>query len=61
MDAIVQNLFEINYSQLIQYKIFEKLVTSIILSKQRKVGGKIVPLIGLKYLNKNTSLVLVLS
>ena len=29
MDAIVQNMFEINYSRLIQYEILEKLVTSI--------------------------------
>ena len=29
MDAIIQNMFEINYSQLIQYEILEKLVTSI--------------------------------
>ena len=29
MDAIVQNMFEINYSQLIQYEILEKLVTFI--------------------------------
>ena len=29
MDAIVQNMFEINYSQLIQYEILEKLVTLI--------------------------------
>ena len=27
MDAIIQNMFEINYSQLIQYEILEKLVT----------------------------------
>ena len=27
MDAIVQNMFEINYSLLIQYEISEKLVT----------------------------------
>ena len=27
MDAIVLNIFEINYSQLIQYEILEKLVT----------------------------------
>ena len=27
MDAIVQNMFEINYSRLIQYEILEKLVT----------------------------------
>ena len=27
MDAIVQNIFEINYSQLIQYEILKKLVT----------------------------------
>ena len=27
MDAIVQNMFEINYSQLMQYEILEKLVT----------------------------------
>ena len=27
MDASVQNMFEINYSQLIQYEILEKLVT----------------------------------
>ena len=26
-DAIVQNMFEINYSHLIQYEILEKLVT----------------------------------
>ena len=30
MDAIVQNMFEINYSQLLQYEILEKLVTFII-------------------------------
>ena len=30
MDAIVQNMFEINYSQLTQYEILEKLVTYII-------------------------------
>ena len=30
MDAIVQNMFEINYSQLIQYEILEKLVTYIV-------------------------------
>ena len=30
MDAIVQNMFEINYSQLIQYGILEKLVTFIL-------------------------------
>ena len=29
MDAMVQNMFEINYSQLIQYEILEKLVTFI--------------------------------
>ena len=29
MDANVQNMFEINYSQLIQYEILEKLVTYI--------------------------------
>ena len=29
MDAIVQNMFEINFSQLIQYGILEKLVTYI--------------------------------
>ena len=29
MDAIIQNMFEINYSQLIQYEILEKLVTFI--------------------------------
>ena len=27
MDAIILNIFEINYSQLIQYEILEKLVT----------------------------------
>ena len=27
MDVIVQNMFEINYSRLIQYEILEKLVT----------------------------------
>ena len=30
MDANVQNMFEINYSHLIQYEILEKLVTFII-------------------------------
>ena len=30
MDANIQNMFEINYSQLIQYEILEKLVTLII-------------------------------
>ena len=30
MDAIILNMFEINYSQLIQYEILEKLVTYII-------------------------------
>ena len=30
MDAIVQNMFEINYSQLMQYEILEKLVTFMI-------------------------------
>ena len=29
MDAIIQNMFEINYSQLIQYEILKKLVTYI--------------------------------
>ena len=29
MDANVQNMFEINYSQLMQYEILEKLVTLI--------------------------------
>ena len=29
MDAIILNIFEINYSQLIQYEILEKLVTYI--------------------------------
>ena len=29
MDANIQNMFEINYSQLIQYEILEKLVTYI--------------------------------
>ena len=29
MDANVQNMFEINYSQLVQYEILEKLVTYI--------------------------------
>ena len=29
MDANIQNMFEINYSQLIQYEILEKLVTLI--------------------------------
>ena len=29
MDANVQNMFEINYSQLMQYEILEKLVTYI--------------------------------
>ena len=29
MDVSVQNMFEINYSQLIQYEILEKLVTFI--------------------------------
>ena len=29
MDAIVQNMFEINYSQLVQYEILEKLVRDI--------------------------------
>ena len=32
MDAIVLNIFEINYSQLIQYEILEKLVTLIIMT-----------------------------
>ena len=27
MNAIIQNIFEINYSQLIKYEILEKLVT----------------------------------
>ena len=27
LDVIVRNMFEINYSQLIQYEILEKLVT----------------------------------
>ena len=29
MDAIILNMFEINYSRLIQYEILEKLVTYI--------------------------------
>ena len=29
MDAIIQNMFEINYSQLMQYEVLEKLVTFI--------------------------------
>ena len=29
MDAVIMNMFEINYSQLIQYEILEKLVTYI--------------------------------
>ena len=29
MDATVSNMFEINYSQLVQYEILEKLVTSM--------------------------------
>ena len=29
MDAIILNIFEINYSQLIRYEILEKLVTSM--------------------------------
>ena len=29
MDAIILNMFENNYSQLIHYEILEKLVTSI--------------------------------
>ena len=33
MDANVQNMFEINYSQLIQYEILEKLVTFIAITK----------------------------
>ena len=33
MDAVVQNMFEINYSQLIQYEILEKLVTFIGITK----------------------------
>ena len=37
MDAIVQNMFEINYSQLIQYEILEKLVTCMS-RKGPKVG-----------------------
>ena len=32
MDAIILNMFEINYSRLIQYEILEKLVTYIILA-----------------------------
>ena len=30
MNAIVLNIFEINYSQMIQYEILEKLVTFIV-------------------------------
>ena len=30
MDAIILNMFEINYSRLIQYEILEKLVTFIV-------------------------------
>ena len=30
MDAIILNIFEINYSQLIKYEILEKLVTSMV-------------------------------
>ena len=39
MDAIVLNIFEISYSQLIQYEILEKLVTYTI-SSQYEYGKK---------------------
>ena len=38
MDAIVQNMFEINYSHLIQYEILEKLVTFIWVDMVIQVG-----------------------
>ena len=40
MDAIVQNIFEINNSQLIQYEILEKLVTfNLIFNSFLKFGA----------------------
>ena len=42
MDANVQNMFEINYSQLIQYEILEKLVT-LILSRGKIFVENVIP------------------
>ena len=42
MDAIILNIFEINYSQLIQYEILEKLVTCMDMVKNDQTyNGKV--------------------